>query len=756
MPPRIETIQPSFRRMDVVEAPPLAVTESVGTHVYMGIMPRGGQLSSIRDNGTLRMEHIHIHYDIGRMSSDGSWEQIPSRVASSGLYNSAHGNAGRVGRRGARMQQWLDGLPPPQRRATYSHEGDYYSDHSSIYEDAYRHASLDEQRRNHTRRMLLDSNVPPRPDQRQQQQQQQQPRHRRRHRLNANTGVGPREDSMQPEEQGQPLEQPSQQDQPISQPITPSNSFAHLLDELLNTVTNDHNHSAQVAAEVTPAFIKGQELDNDNHVAGDLSASPAEHPNPLSQHPIYVEEAAMQGASTQHDQVSYSESIYSVEEDAGVSQLAGTTQQGDSTTPTDDLAHGIESLQLASTVRNASEVASRNDEALQPVNTNRTPSAADGVDDILRAQRIRVVPNSNGLTLPCYNVPLPQQSSDSQSPPATATRRTFSSSITRFMDRARSFRVRKHPRSETPDGIAEPQRPAKRLRNVFATAASRLSTVATPGSNDEAASAPVAEETGRQSRAIRLGSVASRSVSRTASGILAIGHNNNDNRRADAPEEVQVKLAIVGNKNVGKTQLIQHFLTGAFNTAKELSEKDLQHGYAVEKVELNVDDFRAKLDIWDVSSQCETTCAFENSVRPLMLSAFDAIVVCYDIGSNRSLVAALEKWKVVASRHCPGTPVVLVGLKDDLRSEWPTLRLNFLPHERTAIARGQGEQIAARMQASSYFECSARTGDGVVDFFHAMIRFSKQQQDAQRHEAVRQASTSCKVKAFFSKMRKRL
>ncbi|KAF3765505.1 hypothetical protein M406DRAFT_78309, partial [Cryphonectria parasitica EP155] len=142
-------------------------------------------------------------------------------------------------------------------------------------------------------------------------------------------------------------------------------------------------------------------------------------------------------------------------------------------------------------------------------------------------------------------------------------------------------------------------------------------------------------------------------------------------------------------------------------------------GYSVETINHTVDNQETVLEAWDVSSQCDTRCAFENSVRPLLMTFFDAVVICFDIGDETTLEAVMQKWRNDAERYCPSAPVILVGLKCDLRRDYPTLKLNFL-NEPTATARGQ--QAAVQMGAVAYFECSARTGEGVADFFESVIR----------------------------------
>jgi GTPase SAR1 family protein len=66
--------------------------------------------------------------------------------------------------------------------------------------------------------------------------------------------------------------------------------------------------------------------------------------------------------------------------------------------------------------------------------------------------------------------------------------------------------------------------------------------------------------------------------------------------------------------------------------------------------------------------------------------------------------------------HCPDTPYILVGTKTDLRED-PNNRGKEIP-----LTYKEGRQLAMKMGATQYIECSALQGIGLHDVFDQVIR----------------------------------
>lgn len=136
-------------------------------------------------------------------------------------------------------------------------------------------------------------------------------------------------------------------------------------------------------------------------------------------------------------------------------------------------------------------------------------------------------------------------------------------------------------------------------------------------------------------------------------------------------------------------------------------------GYIVETTNIVLDGVPVALETWDVSSQCEENEIYGNSVRPLLATFYDVVILCYDVSNESTLKAVKAKvcyappetsviytlpsenadriflqWAHDAERYCTGAPTILLGLKTDLRMSFPSLRLTHL-REPTQVSTGQ-------------------------------------------------------------------
>jgi len=89
----------------------------------------------------------------------------------------------------------------------------------------------------------------------------------------------------------------------------------------------------------------------------------------------------------------------------------------------------------------------------------------------------------------------------------------------------------------------------------------------------------------------------------------------------------------------------------------------------------------------------------------------DFVILCYDISRRQSLVSVQKEWKALVEIHYnydETLPVMLLGLKRDLRREWTDVEKadgtgSIMPQEALRIAQ--------EMRCDRYAECSALTGE---------------------------------------------
>lgn len=98
------------------------------------------------------------------------------------------------------------------------------------------------------------------------------------------------------------------------------------------------------------------------------------------------------------------------------------------------------------------------------------------------------------------------------------------------------------------------------------------------------------------------------------------------------------------------------------------------------------------------------------------------ILVGYSVDNPDSLENVVTKWVEEArERAPPSTPIILVGLKKDLRDD-PAAIEEMRRKSQNFVQPSYGESIARQVGAKRYLECSALTGEGVDDVFEAATR----------------------------------
>lgn len=85
------------------------------------------------------------------------------------------------------------------------------------------------------------------------------------------------------------------------------------------------------------------------------------------------------------------------------------------------------------------------------------------------------------------------------------------------------------------------------------------------------------------------------------------------------------------------------------------------------------------------------------------------------------LTYAGAQWIDEATERCPGVPIILVGLKKDLRSD-PAAIEEMRKKSWRFVTTHDGEAAAREIGARKYIECSSLSGEGVDDVFEAATR----------------------------------
>eukprot|EP01105_Mastigella_eilhardi_P014175 TRINITY_DN3225_c0_g2_i1.p2 TRINITY_DN3225_c0_g2~~TRINITY_DN3225_c0_g2_i1.p2 ORF type:complete len:140 (+),score=28.05 TRINITY_DN3225_c0_g2_i1:38-421(+) len=99
----------------------------------------------------------------------------------------------------------------------------------------------------------------------------------------------------------------------------------------------------------------------------------------------------------------------------------------------------------------------------------------------------------------------------------------------------------------------------------------------------------------------------------------------------------------------------------------------------------------------------------------------DVFLVVFAVSSRTSFWNVTEKWIPEVRHQCPGTPVVLVAAKVDLRDD----DCGGGCGDTAMVTREEGEVLAREIGAAAYRECSAKLQRGLNEVFAAAVRATR-------------------------------
>ena len=163
----------------------------------------------------------------------------------------------------------------------------------------------------------------------------------------------------------------------------------------------------------------------------------------------------------------------------------------------------------------------------------------------------------------------------------------------------------------------------------------------------------------------------------------------------DSDFEFQIKVVIIGDSGVGKTNFIFQFTEGRFSP---LHVTTVGFDYKCKIIKLPTSKKRVKLQIWDTAGQ-ERYMALNKNI----FQKVQGIILMYDL-TNKSSFDNLAKWLNLISQNVSNKSKILVANKLDLAGE------------KRIISEEEGQQVADDNNMP-FFEGSGAKGDNVDKIF---------------------------------------
>jgi Ras-related protein Rab-8A len=167
-----------------------------------------------------------------------------------------------------------------------------------------------------------------------------------------------------------------------------------------------------------------------------------------------------------------------------------------------------------------------------------------------------------------------------------------------------------------------------------------------------------------------------------------------------------IKVIVIGDSMVGKTQLTIRFADGVFSTQVMSTI-----GVDFKVKELIIHSAKYKMQVWDTAGQEKFRTITQSYYRRAR-----GVVIVFDWSSVDSFKHLSGWFDSLYETHTRGSiPVVLVGNKDDLEHQ---------------ISDGEAEAIA-RQYGVELFSASAKDGRGVDELFERIAELVVDQTQAQ-------------------------
>ena len=166
-------------------------------------------------------------------------------------------------------------------------------------------------------------------------------------------------------------------------------------------------------------------------------------------------------------------------------------------------------------------------------------------------------------------------------------------------------------------------------------------------------------------------------------------------------KKFRFKITVIGDGMVGKTSLIKKFTKGSF---RQDYVKTIGAQFSV--FDKEIDNDKIRLLFWDIAGQADF-----NFLRPSFFNNSRACIIVYSLEESKLGKESFKhilSWHEDITQHCGDIPTVVFANKADLLDD-------------SDFDESKIQNLVEKNNFLGYYKTSAKTGDGVIEAFNAII-----------------------------------
>lgn len=175
-------------------------------------------------------------------------------------------------------------------------------------------------------------------------------------------------------------------------------------------------------------------------------------------------------------------------------------------------------------------------------------------------------------------------------------------------------------------------------------------------------------------------------------------------------ESSSLKCCIVGDTKSGKTALAYRLQAQEFRGDYSATSFD---NYSVTSL---VDGTPYHLSLFDTAGNHEMV-----QLRSLSYDKSDVVLVCFSVADPAMFVNVEKFWVNEIRFYLPRTPFLLVGTHLDVKDQRTSIAEESVVVADIVIPSTRVSDMASRIGATGYVECSSKTGDGIEELVKELV-----------------------------------